>query len=86
MTAVEVDVRIEEIDLSRWHGERHGVSEFEVWQAFLNGVRVYRNKNIESGNARYVAHGETNGGRRLEMPFDFDHETRTATPRTGWDR
>lgn len=77
-------MRIDYIDIdgdNEEHVTAHGVSVLEIHQVFANSPSVKRNRT--SGSAAYFADGVTDGGRRVQVPFDF--QNRTARPITAWE-
>jgi hypothetical protein len=52
---------------NREHILRHGITESEVWQVFLNGFEILRNAKMHE--APYKMVGATDGGRFISIPI-----------------
>jgi uncharacterized DUF497 family protein len=72
------DVQIDE--RNQEHVTAHGVSASEVEQVFWNEPVIRRNRR--GRRAPFIAVGQTDGGSRVVVPFEF--VGRLARPITAW--
>lgn len=64
------------------HLTRHDVSVVEVWQVFAGEPVIRVNRRERAGT--HIALGETDGGRRVMVPF-VDEGSGRVRPITAWE-
>ena len=65
------------------HATAHGISADEIDQVIANGPVYRRNKRGRS--ADYLAAGNTDGGRRVVVAFEWRPAIRRVRPITAWE-